>query len=152
MPLGSSSATPVIRPGPQRASGCSLIRDQSVVRVAILASALRIARSASAVTVQDRPECFAMSGLVVSRRRLSGRSTGINITAVLKRIHDVFEVRGVIQAEGVACFVDKRQEDDCVTKQRISLVSCVGAGQDKNLCTLLAIHIHRTCFAVETRV
>ncbi len=28
MPLGSSSATPVISPGPRRASGCSLIRSQ----------------------------------------------------------------------------------------------------------------------------
>jgi hypothetical protein len=54
MPLGSSSATPVINPGPTRARGCSFSRAQTLVGAGVWAASA-VDGAGEDININDQP-------------------------------------------------------------------------------------------------
>lgn len=62
-----------------------------------------------------------------------------DIAAILKTVHDVFEIGRMDQAQSMAGLMNKRQIYDGVAKQRIGISRRVGLGQNINFRAAFAV-------------
>src|SRR5579871_3567057 len=79
-----------------------------------------------------------------------------DIAAVLKAVHDVGELRGVLKTKRMTALVQTGQIDDCVAKQAVATSDSVDIGSQTMRVgeyvdhgSALPIHHHRLRFAIQ---